>query len=61
MSAHVDLEEYAICRRRGHTPSDTRHVQGDGNKAWERCRWCGIVYYFEPRKLVEVNPPPSTS
>ena len=50
----VNLEEYAICQKRGHTVSNNSY--GVGPIRWSVCKHCGMQYRYES-KLVEAGDP----
>ena len=54
----MDIEQYKVCKERGHKSNGvavTNTVFGALTHYW--CKYCGIEYYFQPEKLIEVNAP----
>lgn len=49
----VNAEAYAVCKKRGHQPSDVRLMS---NPPQDICRFCGVHYRFES-VLIETNLP----
>lgn len=46
------LEEYKICKKRGHEASDTRLA--NPGPSWIICKWCGMPYrYIETLEELE--------
>jgi hypothetical protein len=55
----IELEEYKICKKRGHTSSGgvtstAGTVQGPSTLT---CKFCGVNYYYMQPEMVEINPP----
>jgi len=52
----IDIEQYEICQRRGHKPSNSSLHQGD--RLIEVCKYCHVSYYIEiVRTVHDLNPP----
>lgn len=52
----IRIEQYKVCRERGHDPLPTSVSRGD--KTFYCCKWCNVSYWWEVEKtLHEQNAP----
>ena len=50
----MNIQEYKICQKRGHGIGNGYSV---GDQPLQIvCGYCGVTYFHEPEKLVEVQP-----
>lgn len=49
------IEAYEICQTRGHESDGM--IMGHENYAEYTCKWCGVRYYIQPAKVIEIDAP----
>jgi len=52
-------QAYEQCKRRGHEESSQHYsVSGGDGHWWYRCQWCGILFRWGEKPLLEQDIPP---